>query len=221
MKHIIILTLLNFSLNGNAQSLIDSIILFDNYSLQSCKNYENIFQCNISPFSDGQNPIFRDERDFNIKATLFAENGKEIELPQRPDKLKLEVFADSIKVYPLLNTIEINGYVTGGWYGAGSHVHVYLGQKVDTIMNITLSPNLHGPTYYNDKKVKEPIVITTLPAIKLENYIHIKSEVGFENHPKRAFRISGQFNNKSILAFGLSSSYVEIFEIGELLTKTE
>lgn len=199
MKHIIILILLKLSLIGKAQSLSDSIILFDNSSLQSCKIYENTFQCNISPFSDGQNPIFSDERDFNIKATLYAKNGKEIELPQSPDKLELEIFANSIKVNPLFNTIEISGYVTGGWYGAGSHVHVYLGQKVDTIMNITLSPNLHGPTYYNDKKVKEPTVITTLPAIKLENYTHTKSEVGFENLPKRAFRISGQFNNKSIL----------------------
>lgn len=200
-----------------AQTSSDKVLYFDNEDLLRFKVFGNVYQCDISPFSDGENPVFSDERDFKTKTTLFSDYGKEIELPNESDKYRLEIYAKSIEVNNKFNIIEITGFISGGWYGAGSHVHVYIGQKVDTLVNITLGPNLHGPIYYNGKKVNKPIVIDTLPAFKFSNYIHQKSEVGFDDHKKRAFKISGQIDNNSVLVFGLSSSYVEIFEIGRFL----
>ena len=115
------------------------------------------------------------------------------------------------------NEITIEGTVKGGWYGAGSDVDIYIGEKVDTTSLHILSPNLHYTIIHEGKELKEPIVLDTFPAFYLRNYAHTKSEVGRNYDKKRDFKIVSKINKNSVLTFGLSASYSEIFEIGKLL----
>ena len=77
--------------------------------------------------------------------------------------------------------------------------------------------------YYNGEKITETIVVDRVPAFYLSNFKKFEAFRG-ENNQKNStykellFDIETEFNEKSVLIFGLSSRYAEIFEIGKLLT---
>jgi len=222
MKHLLIIIFIFVSILCRAQFKIgDSLIEIDDINLLRYKVYENIFLCNVGPFSDGASPIFFDETNFNVGTTLIDSKSKEkIYESDIPNYYKLNVVLKTIELNSSKKSIRIAGYVAGGWYGAGSQVHVYIGQRIDTTLNISLSPNLEGKIYYNGKRIKKTIIIDTLPAFRMEKFAHSISEVGYNDHLNRIFVINSPIDENSILVFGLSSSYAEIYEIGELLKFT-
>lgn len=60
-------------------------------------------------------------------------------------------------------------------------------------------------------------MLDTFPAFYLINYAHSKTEVGRDYDKERDFKIVAEIDENSILTFGLSSTYSEIFEVGKLL----
>lgn len=141
-------------------------------------------------------PCFTDNR--NLKSTY------------PPKKYNLKVNIEVLTYDPNKSVIEVRGNVTEGWYGAGSEVHVYIGNRVDTVSQLLLA------TSYG-LKFTEPIVIATSEAFYLDQYQHARSEAGQPDQRKRRFYISGPINENSLLAFALQDCYVEIFEIGKLI----
>ncbi len=120
---------------------------------------------------------------------------------------------------------QISGQITGGWEDViPFEFGIYIGHRVDTVSNITLSPSLHGTVYYNGAKVDTTIVIDIVPAFYLTNFKKFSAYRGDKNlansnYKEMLFDISAMIDEKSVLIFGLSSRYAEIFEVGKLLTK--
>ena len=118
---------------------------------------------------------------------------------------------------------EIEGKIMGAWESViPFEFEIYIGHRNDTISYITLSPSEHGPVYFNGKKVTEPIVVDTVPAFYLSGFKKFDAFRGekMERNSKYKeilFEIKSEIDENSILVFGLSSRYAEIFEIGKLL----
>jgi hypothetical protein len=103
-----------------------------------------------------------------------------------------------------------------------SEFEIYIGHRHDTISNITLSPNLHGTIFYNGAKVDSTIIVDRVPAFYMTKLQKFNVDRGTKNlansnYKEMLFNISALIDDKSILTFGLSSRYAEIFEIGKLL----
>lgn len=214
-KHIIylilfLLPILNHAQNNNIQ--ITSNELF------KLRVDPLIYEYSGSFFEDGRIPNFTDSRNFSVKTTLVnTATKKEMDLPN-------EHVADTLNLIPQLillnlekNTISIKGTVSGGWTGGKSDVHIYIGQRNDTIQHIKLVPTLEANIIYNGKELAETVIIDTIPAFNLKNFIHVNSENAYEDHPHRAFEIIAPINKTSILAIGQNDCFAEIFEIGKLL----
>ncbi|WP_306349868.1 hypothetical protein [Flavobacterium sp. '19STA2R22 D10 B1'] len=177
-----------------------------------------LYEYSGSFFEDGKIPNFTSSRNLNLKTILVnTETKKEMDLPN-------EHVADTLHLNPqliLLNlekkTISIKGTVSGGWTGGKSDVHIYIGQRNDTIQHIKLVPTLEANIIYNGKELTETVIVDTIPAFNLKNFIHVNSENAYEDHPRRAFEIIAAIDKTSILAIGQNDCFAEIFEIGKLL----
>ncbi|WP_055437553.1 MULTISPECIES: hypothetical protein [Lacinutrix] len=199
----------------------ESDISFNQDEIERLKIYPKTFQYGTIHLSEEQRhePCFRDYNKNSLKLDIVnPKTGKTAPLTNGKTKRKnLKVKFERIILNRENNEITIEGTVKGGWYGAGSDVDIYIGEKVDTTSLHILSPNLHYTIIHEGKELKEPIVLDTFPAFYLRNYAHTKSDVGRNYDKKRDFKIVSKINKNSVLTFGLSVSYSEIFEIGKLL----
>ena len=193
-------------------------------TLMKHKVDSNIYEFGVLGSAFSEIPCMRDYREMQLEISINDSlTQKEIYKSGDSKTKSLKVLTESILIDTLNKILNIKGYVTGGWYGAGSDVQIYIGQRVDTISPLTLTPSPGRTTLYNGKKITEPIIIKYYPAFYLKNFSHFKSEVGYNDHKERTFKITSEFNESSILIFGLFPDYTEIFEIGRLLIdlKTE
>lgn len=171
-------------------------------------------------------PCFRDYTKSNIQTELVdPKTDSIIYTSSEPKRNGLIIVPDYIKIDRKNKKIKISGKVTGGWESViPTEFEIYIGHRNDTISNTTLSPNLHGDTYFNGQKVDSTIVIDTVPAFymsDLQKFEAYRGKKYLENskYKEMLFDITGIIDEKSILVFGLSSRYAEIFEIGKLLTE--
>jgi len=194
--------------------------------LLTTKTYENVYEFGWLPTAYREIPCFRDYRNNNFKMTMKnSKNGKSIELPQEKDKTALKIISDKIKIDKKNKRIIISGEITGAWeHVTPGEFEIYIGQKKDTISNITLSPNLHGDIFYNGRKVDSTIVVDTVPAFYLKNFKKFSATRSYiesdkKDEQKIIFDINSEFDEKSSLIFAVSSRYVEIFNIGVFLRR--
>ena len=120
-------------------------------------------------------------------------------------------------------TISIEGFVTGGWYGAGSLVKIIVGEIIDTLRpqyQMSFIPKLDRKYIKERKRKHKPLFDAYLVGFYMKNFNDWESGVGFENKKERYFKIKAYINNKSVLVFGLDGDIAEIFEIGKLLPKS-
>jgi len=140
-----------------------------------------------------------------------------------PEINGLKIIPDKFFLDKQNRLLKISGQITGAWEDViPSEFEIYIGHRHDTISNITLSPNLHGTFFYNGAKVDSTIIVDRVPAFYMTNLQKFSASRGMKNLPnsnykEMLFDISATIDDKSILIFGLSSRYAEIFEIGKLL----
>ncbi|MFT4757869.1 MAG: hypothetical protein ACI91R_002529 [Vicingaceae bacterium] len=171
-------------------------------------------------------PCFRDYTKSDIQTELInPKNDSIIYTSSEPKRNGLIIVPNDIKIDRKSKTFKISGKVTGSWESViPTEFKIYIGQRNDTISSTTLSPNLHGDIYFNGQKVDSTIVIETVPAFymsDLQKFEVYRGKNNLENskYKEMVFDINGVIDEKSILVFGLSSRYAEIFEIGKLLTE--
>jgi hypothetical protein len=119
-------------------------------------------------------------------------------------------------------TIIMEGFVTGGWYGAGSIVNLVVGEIIDTLIpqyEMSFSPKMDREYIQERKRKNKPLFDAFLVGFYMKDFDDWESGVGFENEKERYFKIRAYINNKSVLVFGLNGNIAEIFEIGKLLPK--
>jgi len=171
-------------------------------------------------------PCFRDYTKSDIQTELVdPKTDSIIYTSSEPKRNGLIIVPDKIEVDKKSKKFQISGKITGGWESViPTEFEIYIGHRNDTISNTTLSPNLHGDIYFNGKKVDSTIVIDTVPAFYMSDLQKFEAYRGMEylknsKYKEMLFEINGIIDEKSILVFGLSSRYAEIFEIGKLLTE--
>ncbi|WP_405605875.1 hypothetical protein [Polaribacter sp. Asnod1-A03] len=171
-------------------------------------------------------PCFRDYTETNLKTELVdSETDSVFYKSTKSERNGLKIIPENIKIDKKNNSFQINGKITGGWESViPTKFQIYIGHRKDTISNITLSPNLHGEIYFNGNKVDSTIIVNTIPAFYMNNlkkFEAYRSKKNAQNseYKEMLFSIKGIIDKKSILVFGLSSRYAEIFEIGKLINE--
>ena len=220
MKNIVsLIFVLVFYSNSFGQN--ETVITFNEKELEELKIYPKTFQYGTIWLSEEQRnePCFRDYYKNSLKLDIVnPKTGKKASLTDgNTNRKNLKVKFKRITLNRESNELTLEGTVKGGWYGAGSDVQIFIGEKVDTTSLHILRPNLHYKIIHEGKELKEPVVLDTFPAFYLKNYTYTKSDVGRNYDKKRDFKIVSKINKNSLLTFGLSVSYSEIFEIGKLL----
>jgi len=169
-------------------------------------------------------PCFRDYTKNTIEMQMVDPKTDSIFYKsEEPKRNGIKIIPSKILVDKQNRKLKIQGKLIGGWESViPSEYKIYVGHRNDTISEITLSPNLHGDIYFNGEKVDKTIVVDRVPAFYLSNHKKFEAFRGEKNqenstYKELLFNIETEFDEKSILVFGLSSRYAEIFEIGKLL----
>lgn len=204
----------------------------DNYKsisfdkLLKLKVDENRFEFGWLPTDYKKIPCFRDYTKTKIKMELVdKKNDSVFYKSEEPERKGIKIVPTTILLDKQKKKLKIQGKLTGGWESViPFEYEIYVGKKNDTISEITLAPNLHGDVYYNGKKVNKTIVVDRVPAFYLSNHKKFGAYRGENNqenskYKELLFDIETEFDEESILVFGLSSTYSEIFEIRKLLTE--
>lgn len=171
-------------------------------------------------------PCFRNYTKNKIQTKLIdPKTDSVIYTATDPEINGLKIITEKITLDKKSKLFKISGQVTGGWESViPDEFEIYIGHRHDTISNITLSPNLHATFFYNGAKVDSTIIVDRVPAFYMTNLQKFSVNRGTKNlrssnYKEMLFNISWVIDDKSILVFGLTSRYAEIFEIGKLLTE--
>jgi hypothetical protein len=227
MKYIVLIFIFSMSVvaqNKNVDVEVENVTHED---LLKLKVDENVYEHGWLPTSYREIPCFRDYREDNIEMRLVnPKNNKELILPTTPERNALKILPSVITLNVADSTFTIKGQITGAWKGVTpGEFQIYVGHRIDTISNITLSPNLHGEIFYNGEKVTETIIVNQVPAFYLTDFKNFKCFrgtkrfIGSEND-EMIFEITTKIDKNSIIVFGLSSCFAEIFDIGKLYAMT-
>ncbi|MFD2721070.1 hypothetical protein ACFST9_20290 [Hymenobacter monticola] len=171
-------------------------------------------------------PCFRNYTKNKLKSQLIIpETDSVIYTSTEPEMNGLKIIPSKIELNKKSRLLQINGQITGAWEDViPREFEIYIGHRHDTTSNITLSPNLHMTVFYNGVKLDSTIIVDRVPAFYMTHLQKFNVDRGLKNLPgttykEMLFNISATIDEKSILVFGLSSRYAEIFEIGKLLTQ--
>ena len=214
-KLLILIFFVNFKINAQD---FNKQVQISKEKLNELKVEPYVYEYSGSFFEDGKKPNFINDRNLSVKTTLInTDTKKEVDMPNTHIGDTLHLIPKLILLNVSKKTISINGFVTGGWDGGGSDVHIYIGTRKDTVQYIKLSPSLEGKIYYNGTELTETVIIDTIPAFVLKNFVHVNSENAYKKHPERAFEITSPIEKNSILVIGQNDCFAEIYEIGKLL----
>ena len=221
MRIILILNILFLSQFANAQ-FASELVAYE--ELLKYKTDENRFEFGWLSNSYGITPCFRDYTENTIQMKLVDKKTDSVfYTSSEPERNELKIIPTIIRLNKLTKEFEIKGKITGAWESViPFEFEIYIGHRIDTVSYTTLAPSEYGPIYFNGEKVIKPIVVDTVPAFYLSNFKKFEAYRGEKKEGKSKYKeilfdIKSEIDKKSVLIFGLSSRYAEIFEIGGLL----
>jgi hypothetical protein len=185
-------------------------------------------------------PYFVDETSYkgilNYGIDYEMVDKTEIVFTENYNMYYLEIILNNFTFNIKDSVVNIQGEVKKGWYAKdniyklhkgkveSNNVNIYIGQKKDTISKLYFVPDLMNDRpketviKYKGLKIEEKqVVIDSFPSFYIKNYEHFKTEKG----TSRLFNLTSKINPNSILTFGSTNCYGEIFEIGKLLFASE
>ena len=226
MKNILNIILISILTVGYANAQ-DNLKTVEYNELLELKVDENRFEFGWLPDSYRKTPCFRDYTHNDIETELVDSKSDSVFYKSlQPKRNGLVIVPSNIKIDKKNKTFQITGKINGGWKSViPFEFEIYIGRRTDTISNITLSPiSCYGEVTFNGKKIDSTIVVGHVPAFYLSDFKKFNAYRGTKNmknskYKEMLFDISAIIDEKSILVFGLSSRYAEIFEIGKLLTE--
>jgi len=203
----------------------DSATIIDNNTLLKFKVDTDRFKGGGGFRRDlGITPWFRDYTNNSLQ-TQFIDPKKDsvIHTFTEPNVNGLKIIPKRITLDKRKKLFQIAGQITGAWDSViPFEFGIYIGKRIDSTSNITISPSLHGTVYYNGVKVDTTLIIGVAPAFYLSNFKKFSAYRGNKNlanseYKEILFNITAEIDEKSVLVFGLLDRYAEIFEIGKLL----
>ncbi|WP_395045371.1 hypothetical protein [Flavobacterium sp.] len=122
------------------------------------------------------------------------------------------------------STLEIEGYVSGGWGDEEkngwnkneSNIEIFIGEKIDTKSPCYFDfyeKNKNVETRLNNKIITNFAILDTFPSFYFKNYTHYKTT----SKGLRPFKLLAKVNKNSILVFGSFACYSEIYDIGAMI----
>ena len=221
MRIIFLLNILILSQFANVQNASELITYEE---LLKYKVDENRFEFGWLPDSYRITPCFRDYTRNTIQMKLVDNKTNSVfYTSSESERNGLKIIPSIIHLDKLTKEFKIKGKITGAWESViPFEFEIYIGHRNDTISYTTLSPSEYGSVYFNGRKVTETIVVDTVPAFYLSNFRKFEAYRGEKRernlkYKEILFNIKSEIDENSVLIFGVSDRYAEIFEIGELL----
>ncbi|MCK0159438.1 hypothetical protein [Allomuricauda sp. F6463D] len=183
---------------------------------------ENSFEPGWFPNPDIKKPLFRDYRAMDEEITVDPNlDSTSIFHPtNQPDKLSLVFKADSISVDHKKKLFSLQGKIAQDYDQTKPEDYkVYIGQRQDTMVNVTFVMSSHIDNYFKGKKINEDIDFS-VPAFYLDNYQELPVEQNMATK-EMLLNITTTIQNKSVLVISQNNRYAEIFEIGKLMESME
>jgi hypothetical protein len=222
--------ILNFSFGQEKSKKIKNYNQKDLFSYKVNSKKYNYWSYQNRFFPKGDTlPYFVDDREYkgilNYGIVFSKIDNTPFSFLQNLNMYHLKISINECKYNPTDSIIEIQGIISGGWREKDwkdikNNVDVFIGQKKDTVSWLYYE-NRTNPdemdVKYKQEKINKFIVLDTFTSFYLKNYVHNRTNYGNE----RTFKIKSKVNKNSILVFGLSYTYSEIFEIGELIFSKE
>lgn len=183
---------------------------------------------NWGPIVKDTIPYFVDDRNYKGIINYGVEfKSKDFRLFNYFESLTmflLKVEIEKCKFNSKDSLIELEGFVDGGWgekakYGKDepkNYIDVFIGKKTDTITKCYYNAAVNGDrieTTLSKKIIDENFVLDSFPSFYFKNPTYYR----LASKGKRSFKIKAKINKNSILAFGGSSCYSEIFDIGSMV----
>lgn len=221
MRHAITILLLSLSFWG-CKELPYDIWSIDHQELLKHKVDVNRFELGWFPASSPKTPLFR---DYSILDTAITPDPQleatSIYHPSnQPKKIGLTLTTDSISLDNRKKLFSINGKITGGFNSTKPEdLKVFIGQRKDTMVNVTFMASPHIDNYYKGEKIDRNIDFK-VPAFYLHDY-HEFPVVQNEGTKENILHITTLISEKSVLVIALGNRYATIFEIGGLITTPE
>jgi len=174
--------------------------------------------------------IFVDDRNYkgliNYGVQFKSKDFKTFQFLESHRMWYLKVNFEKTVFNPKDSIIEIEGYVDGGWADSVSEklkqkniengFDIFLGEKKDTIVQCYLGKVVNEELIevkLNGRNVNESTILDTFPAFYFKNYSHYKTM----SNGKRYFKIKGKVTSKTILAFGDTGCYSEVFDLSTMV----
>ncbi|TPG42018.1 hypothetical protein [Flavobacterium pectinovorum] len=183
------------------------------------------------PKSNDSTSYFVDDRNYkgtiNYGVTFRSKTYKNFTFVEHLSMCFLKVEISKCTYNPKDNSIDIEGFVSGNddWGSnilfktkkTKNYIDIFIGEKTDTLKARYLGKIVNKDSVEVKLKNKEidqaSTILDTFPAFYFKNYSHYKTILG----TRLPFKISGKVTKNTLLAFGSSSSYSEIFDLGSMI----
>lgn len=173
-------------------------------------------------------PYFVDDRNYkgiiNYGIEFKSKDFRNFNFSEFKTMFFFKVEIEKCKFNSKDSIIELEGFVDGGWgekakYGKDepkNYIDVFIGEKTDTITKCYYNAPVNGDRIevtLNNKIIDKNFVLDTFPSFYFKNPTYYR----LASKGKRPFKIKAKINKNSILAFGGSGCYSEIFDIGSIV----
>lgn len=174
---------------------------------------------------------FVDDRNYkgllNYGVTFRARDNRNFYFMESNTMYFLKVEINECEYNPKDSLINIEGFVSGGWYESAlkgkiqNHIDVFLGEKKDTITSCYLGNACYDKiisketveSKLRNREIDEFAVLDTFPSFYFINYFYYRTKP----QGKRPFKIRGKVTKNTLLAFGGRGCYSEIFDVGSMI----
>ncbi|TYB74333.1 hypothetical protein [Bizionia myxarmorum] len=174
-------------------------------------------------FKNGDSiPYFVDIKDYkgilNYEVEFHLHDGRNTTFIEDFTMNNIHVEIESCSFDENDNKIRISGKVKSNrqWQGVDNQIQVAIGEVKDTLAYVhvehTIFKEKNYITYHGER-VEGDLVLDSLKAFYLKNTVRFETSEPYIEK----FSIEATINENSVLAFGLGSSFAEIFNIGDMV----
>lgn len=225
-----IFILLLIILNTQAQT---KSISFNQKDFEKNKVFENTYHLwwnkyKWGPVVKDSIPYFVDDRNYkgviNYGVEYHSKDYRTFSFFENLTMFFLNIEIEHCEYNSKDSIIKIKGFVSGGWgdlakngqYEPKNYIEIFVGEKTDTISNCYYNAPVNDENIdviLKNKKIKKHHILDSFPSF------YFKNPKYFRTSPKgkRPFKIEVKVEKNTVIVFGASSCYTEIFDIGSMI----
>jgi hypothetical protein len=208
-------------------------VSFNEKKINKNKVFENTYHLwwskyNWGPLVKDTIPYFVDDRNYkgviNYGVEYHSKDYRPFSFFENATMFFITVEIEKCKYNPKDSIISIEGFVSGGWGDQGknginepkNYIEVFVGEKTDTITNCYYNFSMNKDkieTKLKYKNIDKGHILDSFPSFYFKKSSYFRTE----SKGRRPFKIEAKVDKNTIIAFGASSCYTEIFDIGSMI----